>query len=106
MVRAASINSGVTACPVRRTAAAIRSNARSFGDTGALSGSAQTWSTRRMPASNCAAANAEWELRQNVQSLSAETYAAISSRSPRDREPGATSNASTSASIGPAVSGR
>jgi hypothetical protein len=56
-----------------------------------------------MPASNCAAANAEWELRQNVQSLRAETYAAISSRSPRGSEPGATSSASASASIGRAV---
>ena len=59
-----------------------------------------------MPGSSCAAANAECESRQNAHSLSADTCAAISSRSPRDNEFGARSNASASACSGPPVSGR
>src|SRR5919197_2691598 len=103
---AAATSPAVTARPSRRTAAAMRSSALSLGETGALSGSARTWSTSAMPSGSCAAAWAECDEAQNWQALRVETYAAISSRSPRVSVCGPRSSTSASSDRGRPVSGR
>jgi hypothetical protein len=59
-----------------------------------------------MPSSSWTAANAECDAQQNSHSLSPDTWAAISSRSPRDNVEGPRNNTSASSFNGFAVSGR
>jgi hypothetical protein len=105
-VRASATSSVVTSRPLRWTAAAIASRAFTLADTGAWSASARTCSTSAMPPGSWAAAVAECDAVQYRHSFSADTCAAISSRSPRVRVLGPRSSTSTSPLIGCAVSGR
>ncbi len=104
--RASAICSVVTLSPLCCTAAAIASKVFSLADTGALPASARTCSTSAMPPGSWAAADAECEDEQYRQSFSADTYAAISSRSPRVRVLGPRSSTSASSLSGRPVSGR
>src|SRR5208283_6192737 len=104
--RASATCSAVTLSPLCCTAAAIASNVFSLADTGAVSASARTCSTSAMPPGNWAAADAECDDEQYRQPFSADTYAAISSRSPLVRVLGPRSSTSDSSLSGRPVSGR
>src|SRR5271169_5591163 len=104
--RASAICSVVTLSPLCWTAAAIANKVFSLADTGALLASARTCSTSAMPPGSWAAADAECDDEQYRQSFSADTYAAISSRSPRVSVPGPRSSTSASSLSGRPVSGR
>jgi hypothetical protein len=106
VARAWAIRSAVTSLPLRCTAAAIASSAFSLAGTEAWSASARTCSTSAIPPGSWAAAVAEWEAVQYRHSFSADTCAAISSRSPRVRVLGPRSSTSASSLIGRPVSGR
>nr|BFE85231.1 hypothetical protein GCM10020093_078320 [Planobispora longispora] len=69
-------------------------------------GSAHTSSTSAAPSGSWAAAKAECEEQQNRHWFNPDTYAAISSRSPRDSVLSPRSSTSASSFNGPAVSGR
>ena len=106
VARAWATRSAVTSRPLRCTAAAIASSAFSLADTGAWSASARTCSTSAIPPGSWAAAVAECEAVQYRHSFSADTCAAISSRSPRVRVLGPRSSTSASSLMGRPVSGR
>jgi hypothetical protein len=104
--RAWATSSAVTSRPLRWTAAAIASRALSLAETGAWPASARTCSTSAIPPGSWAAAVAECEAVQYRHSFSADTCAAISSRSPRVSVLGPRSSTSASSLIGRPVSGR